>query len=351
MDFGILTLPALALSALLGYTVFFETSSVLFRDIDVPEVVAEDGLSPRVVSSRLAQEVKLINRGARTAKEQQKVGLTDDETAVKVVADQFEFLKPIKATQEVIGLVHFIFAGEIVKLEKGYEFAIRGEDRKSGRNLYTKYTGDRPEQLIRPVALDIVRFIDPYIIASYYYETTKDAGGSDYSDTIRELRNCMIAMPKEERHWAVNLMGLVLLQQGKPDEAIEKFAEARSMKPDFVLPIHNTGLALAAKGKHEEAIARFKEVLTLDAEKRSRYPHAYTQWGLALAALGRPDEAVAMFRRAEQADPTYADLYNAWGKVLRDQGKTAEAKEMFQKAVDRVPQRQEFQANLKSVTS
>lgn len=349
MDFGLLTLPVLALSALLGYSVFFETSKVLFREIEVPEAAAEEGFSPRVVASRLANEVKLINRGARTAKEQQKVGLTDDETVVKVVADQFEFLKPIKATQEVMGMLHYSFGGELVKVANGYEFAIRGEDHQRGRSLNTKARGPRPEELIRPVAIDVARFIDPYIVASYFYETTRDAGGKDYTDTVREIRNCMIAMPKEDRHWAVNLQGLVFLQQGKPDEAIQKFSEARAMKPEFVNPVHNTGLALIAKGKHEEAIAKFKEVLALDAEKRTRYPHAYTQWGVALAAMGRPDEAVAMFRRAEQADPTYADLFNAWGKVLRDQGKMAEAREMFQKAVDRVPERVEYANNLKSV--
>eukprot|EP01012_Entosiphon_sulcatum_P048472 TRINITY_DN66959_c0_g1_i1.p2 TRINITY_DN66959_c0_g1~~TRINITY_DN66959_c0_g1_i1.p2 ORF type:complete len:352 (-),score=84.60 TRINITY_DN66959_c0_g1_i1:303-1358(-) len=351
MDFGVLTLPVLALSALLGYTVFFETSPVLFRDIDVPESVAEDGFTPRVVASRLANEVKMINRGARTAKEQQKVGLTDDETAVKVVADQFEFLKPIKATQEVMGFVQFAFGGEMVKVEGGYEFAIRGEDRKRNRALNTKARGKNPEELIHPVAIDVTRFIDPYIVASYYYETTRDSGSKDYTDTIREIRNCMITMAKEDRHWAVNLHGLVLLNQGKPDDAIEKFAEARAMKADFVNPVYNTGVALVAKGKNEEAIAKFKEVLTLDAEKRNRYPHSYTQWGIALANMGRPDEAFAMFRRAELADNAYPDVYNAWGKVLRDQGKKAEARDYFLRAIDRAPDRVEFRENLKSVAN
>ncbi len=350
MDFGLLTLPVIALSALLGYTVFFESTSVLFRDIDVPVAMEEDGFTPKVMSSRLANEVRAINRAARTAKEQQKVGLSDDETAVKVVADQFEFMKPLKATQEVMGLVTFAFGGEVVKLESGYEFTVRGEDRKKGRTITASAHGPRPEELIRPVAIDLVRFVDPYIVASYYYETTKDAGGKDYTNTSRELRNCLINMAKEDRHWAVNLQGLVLLNQGKPDEAIEKFSEAKAMRPDFVNPVYNTGVALAAKGKYEDAIAKYKEVLTIDAEKRTRYPHAYTQWGVALAATGKPEEAFTMFRRAEQADPTYADLYNAWGKVLRDQGKQAEAREMFQKAADRVPERAEYRDNLKSVT-
>ncbi len=351
MDFGILTVPVLALSALLGYSVFFDSSSVLFRDIDVPEVVAEDGFTPRVMASRLANEVRAINRAARTAKEQQKIGLTDDETAVKVVADQFEFLKPLKATQEVMGFVAFVFSGEMVKLEKDYEFTVRGEDRKRARTINASARGARPEELIRPVAIDLVRFIDPYIVASYYYETTRDSGSKDYSNALRELRNCMIVMPKDERYWAVNLQGLVLLQQGKPDDAIIKFNEARTMRPDFVLPVYNTGVALAAKGKHEEAIAKYKEVLTIDAEKRSRYPHAYTQWGVSLVATGRPEEALTMFQRAEQADSNYADLYNAWGKFLRDQNKIVEARDMFQKAIDRAPERAEFRENLKVALS
>lgn len=348
MDFGFLTMPALALSAVLGYSVFFDSSVVLFRDVHVPNAVADDGFTPRVVASRLANEVRAINRAARTAKEQQRFGLIDDDAAVKVVSERFEFLHPLKATQEALGFAAYDFSGEMVKLERDYEFIVRGDDRKQGRSITASARGPRPEELIRPVAIDLVRAIDPYVVASYYFETTRDSGGKDYSVALRELRNCLITMPREERHWAVNLQGQVLLQQGRFDDAMMRFNEARALKPDFVLPIYNQGLVFAAKGKHEEAMARYKEVLTLDADRRSRFPHTYTQWGVSLAATGRPEEALTMFQRAEQADPSYPDLYNAWGRFLRDQNKIVEAREMFQKAVDRAPERVEFRDNLKA---
>ena len=346
MDFGLLSLPVLIASALFGYAVLFDTSAVVFHDVQVPAVVASQGYSPRVVSARLANEVRVIDQKARTVKELREFVLPDDESAVNALGDYFKFGEPIRAVQELIGLVEYNFTGDMVKQGDELMLSVRGSAHKKKKAFNEVVIGKDPEQILHDMAINVVRFIDPYIVASYVYETTRDANSKDFSAAMREVRYCMINLPKEELHWAYNLHGLILVQQGKPDEAIERFNEALQLKPDFILAVYNTGNALLEKKQYDQAIAKYKDVLKLDAKTNLRTAHSYTQWAVALTRQGQPDAAVPLLQKAIQVDPMYADAYYRLGMVLKQQGKLKEAQEMVQRAVDRAPQRKDYAADL-----
>jgi len=345
MDFGLISLPVLALSALFGYAVFFDTSAVVFHDIEVPGAVQQLGYSSKVMSARLANEVRTIDQKAKTVKEVREFALPDDASAVNALGDYFKFGEPIKAAQELMGMVQYTFSGDMVKVGDQLQLAVRGHAHQKNKPFTAVAVGQDPEKLIHDMAVDIVRFIDPYIVASYVYETTRDAGSKDFGPATREVRYCLVHQPKSDLHWAYNLYGLILLQQGKPDEAIERYNEALKLKPDFLLPVYNTGNALLEKKQYDQAIAKYKEVLRLDA-KGIRTPHAYTQWGVALTRQGQADAAVPLFHKAIAADPLYADAYFRLGTVYKQQGKLKEAQEMIQRAVDRAPERKEYAADL-----
>lgn len=346
MDFGFLSLPVITLSVLFGYSVFFDVSAVLFHPVEVPLTLEQQGYSRRVMSARLANEVRIVKLKARTVKDQRRVLLPDDESAINTLGGYFDFLTPVRATQELMGLVEFSFVGDVVTRNNEYRLSVRGRNNRTQQFFFSTVAAKDPEELVRRMAIDIVRFVDPYVVASYYYEATRDQKGTDYGDT---LRHCATAMPEGERHWAHNLWGLVLLQEGRPDEAIERFRQALRLRPDFVPAVHNWGNALMAKGEHEAAIARFREALALDSQSHQRTPHAYTGWATALRALGRLDEAAAMFREAMRADPRFAEAYNGYGDLLRQTGDLAGARAMFERAADLDPLRTEFATNLASL--
>lgn len=345
MDFGLLSFPVMVLSALFGYAVFFDTSAVVFHDIEVPAAVEYQGYSPKVVAARLANEVRTIDQKARTVKEFREFVLPDDESAVNALGDYFKFGEPIRATQELLGLIQYNFTGDMVKQGGELKLSVRGTEHAKHRMFNEVAVGKDPEQILHNMAVDIVRFIDPYILASYFYETTRDENSKDFTTTMREIRHCLVTLPKEELHWPYNLYGLVLLQQDKPDEAIERFNEALRLKPDFVLSVYNIGNALLAKKQYDQAILKYNEVLKLDV-KHVRTAQSYTQWSVALLRQGRTEEALPLLHKAIQADPGYADAYFQLGMVLKGQGKLKEAQELIQRAVDRAPKRTDYTAEL-----
>nr|WP_246337987.1 tetratricopeptide repeat protein [Azospirillum oleiclasticum] len=347
---GLVSLPVIALSALFGYAVFFDVDSVQFHNIEVPASLEYQGYTPQVVASRLAQQVKHIKEEARTARQMSSFSLPDEESPIQQLGRYYNFLTPIVAAQELLGLVEYSVFGDMVKTKSGLTLTVHGLASQTGKKFSSVRTGDDPEALIRQVALDTTRFIDPYIVASYQYERTVAEGGADFTSTIQELKNCVHALPESDLHWVHNLWGLVNFQTKRYDDAVEQFDLALKKSPGFVLPVYNIARVQAAKGEHEAAIATLRKVLEMDSKTNYRTPHAYTLWADLMVTLGQPDQAQELYQKAIKAGPEYGDAYANYGKLLRTQGKTADARILFGQALRLDPRRQDIRQNLDPLT-
>lgn len=344
MDLGLISLPVLAVTALFGYAVLFDTSAVVFHEVKVPTALEEAGYSPKVMASRLANEVRIIDHQARTVKDLREFALPDDEAAVDALGDYFQIAEPIKAAQQFLGLVQYNFTGDVVQVGDDLKLSVRGMAHQRNKSFNASVVGHDPEKLTREMAIEIVRFIDPYIVASYVYEEARDTN-RDFTAATREVRYCLVHLPKNDLHWAYNLYGLILAQQGKYDEAMERYNAALALKPDFVLTTYNIGNLLLEKKQYDQAIALYQEVLKTDS-KLLRTAHAYTQWGVALVRQGQPDAAMPLFDKAIETNAMYADAYYQLGLVYKQKGKIKDAREMIQRAVDRAPERKDIAAEL-----
>lgn len=346
MEFGILTLPALIASAFFGIAVLKQADPLVVYPVPVPPALEEQGYTGKVVANRLTAEIGSITEQARTLRDTRDFAVVDEETPVEAIGDYFELLAPVHAIQEYWGRVNFSFSADVVRVGDGYQMNMAGKNNRTLHAFRSSVAANDPQSLIHTAAIEMMRFMDPYVVASYTYETTRAAGGTDYSATLRELRNCMGVIPDTDWHWIHNLWGLVLFRQGNPDAAIERYQQALRIRPGFVLAVYNWGDALLAKGDAAGAIEKYAEVIALDQATNFRTPQALTHWGMALRALNRPQEAEAMLRRAIAADRAYADAYNALGELLRDRSDIAGARDAFEHAAALEPTRREFAANL-----
>ncbi|MBV8926726.1 MAG: tetratricopeptide repeat protein [Bradyrhizobium sp.] len=127
---------------------------------------------------------------------------------------------------------------------------------------------------------------------------------------------------------AMHLMGLLFLQAGQYDHAIEWVARANRHDPDTDY-LFGLGTALELQGRHQEAFKAFDQAVQLkpaDAEFRSSR-------GTALHRLGRFDEAVADNLQAHALDPASPYICNNIGAALQLLRRDEEALPWFDKAL------------------
>jgi tetratricopeptide (TPR) repeat protein len=166
---------------------------------------------------------------------------------------------------------------------------------------------------------------------------------------------------KPEFHYNLGLARLALNDR---DAAIECFRRAVALRPDYAEALTNLGNLFLNKGDNEEAEECFRSAAKLDpgnavihnnlgaaliareeAEKaeqsfrealrlKADYPEALNGLGLALGALGRFDEAIDSFQAALRHKPNYAQAFNNLGNIYFDEDRLEDAEDCYRKAME-----------------
>src|SRR6476659_136395 len=104
----------------------------------------------------------------------------------------------------------------------------------------------------------------------------------------RNFKSVLAARPNHLG--ALNLLGIVMLRAGKPDEAERCLRKALKLgSQSDPATLSNYATALRQLGRKAEALARWEEVIAL----QSRDAEAWVSRGTVLNDLGRYDAAVA----------------------------------------------------------
>jgi Flp pilus assembly protein TadD len=137
-------------------------------------------------------------------------------------------------------------------------------------------------------------------------------------------------------------VGITLLEQGRVDEAVRSFLEARRLAPGDAETHYHLGLAYARQGRFAEASAALADAIRIHPD----HANAYAALGLAAAQQGRAHEAIAHYRQALRLDPTNADVHNNLGSALAHERRLEEALPAFREAVRLRPDFHDARINL-----
>ncbi len=127
MDLGILTIPTLVFLGYFGFSVATGTHEIMFEQIVAPASVTERGYSSFVVTQRIADDYRAINKNARTAKHLRDFGLRSDPTVVGALGDYFQFGAVVMAARYDLGLIEFEVSGDVVDEGETWDLHIRVE--------------------------------------------------------------------------------------------------------------------------------------------------------------------------------------------------------------------------------
>ncbi len=128
-------------------------------------------------------------------------------------------------------------------------------------------------------------------------------------------------------------LGNTLAQTGRRDEAIASYQKALQFKPEDADVHNNLGVVLKDLGRHSEAV----ECLTRAVKLNPAYAAAFFNLGVAQEHLGRHEEAIDSLQRSIQLNPNHAPAHNSLGIILHQLGRYEEAIDSFAQALEHKP--------------
>jgi protein O-mannosyl-transferase len=149
-----------------------------------------------------------------------------------------------------------------------------------------------------------------------------------YDEAIEQYRKAIEITPSDEK-LHVNL-GIVYALASRHNDAIPEFERALKIAPNLVQAHSGLADALAAQGNMNEAILHLDKIVKL----QPNLPEIHSNLGIALASQGRFDEAVMQFRKSLEIKSDAPDVLYNLGLILTEQGHTDQAVVQFQYALD-----------------
>jgi len=149
-----------------------------------------------------------------------------------------------------------------------------------------------------------------------------------------------IAVTKNN-YFAHNMLGRVLADRGRFDEAEAHFEEVLRIFPNQPEAHFSLGVISARKAKFDEALAHYTQAAEIRPDAATHY-----NLGNVLMKVDRADEAIAHFAEALRLDPQMAEAQNNWAYALASQGRLHEAADHFAAALRIKPNLVEARLNV-----
>ena len=132
-------------------------------------------------------------------------------------------------------------------------------------------------------------------------------------DTVKAESLYRQVLHADENHVAANnLLGLLCLQAGRPDEAIELIEKALSISPDDAQAHSNLGIAYRNLNQLQKAAEHFHSSIRLAPKK----PASFNNLGGVYMVLGHYQGAAMCFKQALAIQPGLPDVHFNLGNAL-----------------------------------
>jgi tetratricopeptide (TPR) repeat protein len=364
---AILMLAALGLAI---YTLLHQP--VIVDSISVPPALSQLGYGSDVFRQEVLNVIDEIERETRTRHPRTAVSAPQLLPDFEVPETHVSFRMLVQVAEIVLRRQPTRLSGSLTAISDDFSgtidphkfkltlYTAKGDTDRTGNPFVVELDAKNPQELFAQVSEYILRQVNPYIFASYTYDTHHREKAltlldemishqtdlkwayllrgeilrehQDYDKAIASYKLATAVDPKFAD--AYDDWGLALDQSGKPAEAIPYFQKAIGLQPKFAAPYDNWAVALDDLGRLDDAIAHYKKAIAVDPS----YAATYDDWGVTLADRGRYAEAIALYQKTLSVDPTFADAYDSWGDALVLQSKYPEAVALYQKTIEIDPE-------------
>jgi tetratricopeptide (TPR) repeat protein len=288
----LLSLVLIALVGALVYALWRELrrNAIVLDEITVPRELAERGYTPAVVTERLLFGIGTIQAAASTQKPRRRLAASAQQLDIQLPGGQLSIKSLARYFRHLLMLPEQHLGGEIVRDGDEFLLRLRRRDDSSSAVERVRRAPD-VETLLTAAAEEAMRLIDPYVLASYLFE--QELPGPEFPRTLETLEHIAASRP-DETPWAFDLWGLLLLNRGENEAALEKLQRGFAADPALQSPVSEELMeALVRLGRTDEGVRILESTLAT-----RRTPEQRTRVGWCYVTLGRPKAALKHFRRA-----------------------------------------------------
>lgn len=191
--------------------------------------------------------------------------------------------------------------------------------RRPAMRQHRTIPGSRPSQ---PVAADTGQLLARAV--EFHQAGRLDAAESLYRSVLR-------AHPEQPD--ALHLLGVTVLQRGRPGDAVALIRRAVAHRRDSAIYHGNLGVALQAAGQLEDARASLERAVSLDGQ----HVDAGFNLGVTLQALGALDKAVMRYQQVLVLAPGHLGALRNLGNSQSALGRHVEAVGTYRRALAITP--------------
>jgi tetratricopeptide (TPR) repeat protein len=322
------------------------TRDVLIIDpFTVPKRFEEAGLTSEVMANRIGDTLRQIELATQTYMKKDNLTSLPDEAStpdVEIPGTKLGLKTFVDITRSVFGIYPKHISGDIVfpvtvpsnadlPFAKNQAtvtiYVTQGRTRNPAVSIVVG--GDDVGMLVQRTAETILGQVNPYVFAVYHYDH------HEYGKAIEIAQEIIQNLSEDRLHKtaAFNLLGCVLRDEEKYDDAITNYRKAIDLDPNFAHAYYNLGNVLQDEEKYDDAIVNYRKAIDLDL----KFAFAYNNLANALEDQKKYEDAIVNYRKAIDLNPKFALAYNNLGSVLRDERKYEDAIVNYRKAIDLDP--------------
>jgi tetratricopeptide (TPR) repeat protein len=318
----IVSLPVAFSAVVFTLALATDPHDLVLQRITAPSVMQDRGYPPEALADLLENKINTIVVDAASSYRTKGIEIDTSDTAIDQFSDILQVGAPVRATQRLLGFVHYIADVSFVELQdQSYRVNLRIRDANSLATLRLQelHGGqDQVDDLLDGVASDIVGFIEPYIMAAWLYNRALDSGTGPrrFDEVLDFIHDRLPSIEPRYRAWFYNLLGRIAARSDDLDGAADYYQAALRWRPEFAPALVNWGHALAASSQYEQAIERYRAALAIDPD----LPIAQLYLAQALLAEGELKQGLAALAQARRLAPDMVRSYELQADLYEEAG-------------------------------
>ena len=246
---------------------------IVIDSINVPKRYEELGFTSSVMGTQVAERLQQIEQEIETtsAKDRLQQSGEPNTLEIEVPATKMSLKTGVQLVQQVLhsepkhvrGEITFPWSGKAVTTASGDQSVIVWYHIYTGSELRLvekeELRATDPDMVVQQYAEGLLKRLNPYLWAIYLGSAKHDIPAK-----IKVAEGLANSTDHQVSARGYILLGDTLIQQNRPEEAIEKYRKAIELNPKFADVYTAWGAVLKKQGKPEEASEKFRKAAELD---------------------------------------------------------------------------------------